>query len=507
MMQPMFEKRKVEIDKDLLFKYKNLERDDLFFKDYYAPKVFCKLLQKKVSAVTIFSPLKVEMPNGSVEWAVSNVIEMGDPGQAKTILEVENLKYMQGTLSKLISVENSTMRGLIGAAIRNVQTGRWMVKVGDIPKRNGEYVVLDGFGMLAQEDCAQLRGIQEEKKFQINKAGSIEKECAVRMKCIANLVNPVSEYTTKHKATYDVSATTSDRRNKFSGADRRRFHHVLVVGDDDVLAKDIDMHLHKSYNPEKDKELIQYWNNLREFAWDLQPDSFIWKEGVDEYSIGKVNHLRTRYSNFLLDYAILSKKGSTCFLTQLPAVAIIHNSITPKMTVEIKKEHVDWLYSLYEEEFRDLGLSLENERRKFQELQADGILLSCPKKTIEYLALIWKCGSKSSVEESGKVSRRTLYRTFDAIISYQMITLQLKNGKEIEDPEEFHYSFNTGSGEIENKNKKNKTPISLIPDNVLPPINKRDGTLTPFGKILIQKAYHMHFSKLDKIKIKGVYQQ
>ena len=111
----------------------------------------------------------------------------------------------------------------------------------------------------------------------INKAGNIKKDCYLRFIALTNLKNYVKDYSTKHKASFDITATTFDRSGKFSGADRRRFSHILIFGDEDTKAKNIDEHLWNNYKPNVESDLIKYWNNLREFSWNLKEDDFIWE--------------------------------------------------------------------------------------------------------------------------------------------------------------------------------------------------------------------------------------
>ena len=470
-----FEEKDIHIDYDLLKKFDGIERDDVFFSKLFAPKTYKRNLAKKVYALILLSPYKIKLPNGSIEFGIPNDIEAGDPGQNKTGLAMEVLKYCKEGNSKLVSVENATNRGLIGAVVRNQSTGHWMIKMGQIPLCHKELCFLDGFGKLKQEDYAQLRNIMEEKHFQINKAGAAKKECAVRLIAISNLIDRVSNYLTKHKASYDISATTGDIANKFSGADRRRYEHVLIVADEDIDANEVDQHLYKKYDSKNENELVDYWNNLREFAWDLSEDKFVWEDGLNEYAQEKVNKLREKYKEFSLEYGMLSKSAMKMCLIQLPAVAILHNSFDAKYKIMVRKAHVDWLMNLYEEEFRDLGLDTEQGEREYFETHASIILKHASEDVINILALLFKYRSQSAIEKEGIMSRMTIFRKLNEIVNY---------GVKYEGDKEstfYHYSPNKGSLRMNYSGTYEET-------SELPPVCKRDGTITKFGKTLIKQA-------------------
>lgn len=488
-----FEEKKAKVDFELVHKFKNIKKDNEFFKTKFIPKVWGKVLAKKIYAITLLSPFKVKFPNGIEEYAVMNSMEAGDPGQSKTILFSESLEYCKDiTNAKLISVENSTNRGLIGAAVKNPNTGQWMIKIGQLTLCNQGFVGLDGYGKLSQDDFAQMRGIQEEHQFQINKAGNIKKECAVRMIAMSNLINSVNAYFTKHRASFDISATTSDRGGKFSGADRRRYHHILIAGDEDTKAKEIDIHLYSKEKIDKD-ELWKYWDNLREFSWHLKPKDIIWNKGVISKVIKELDILRRKYSDFVLDYGILSKGGMKMFLIQLPAIAIFHNSINKENKVEIKEEHVDWLLNLYEEEFVELGLDSEILRIKYYEKEAKEIVKHASPNLRTILIALRRYGTQSAIEKAGIMNRSTIWREFNKIISYES-TNWLNNKVTI------NYCPNQGSGNISEEYGKT---ILTSSDGNLEPVMKNDGTISQFGKALIQTCCkiqdkQMGFSKLDK---------
>ncbi len=484
-----FEEKKAKIDFKLIHKFKDIEKDDDFFKTKFIPRVWGKVLAKKIYAITLLGPFKVKLPNGVEEYGVINCMESGDPGQSKTVLFAEALEYCKEiTNSKLISVENSTNRGLIGAAVKNPATGQWMIKIGQLTLCNQGFVGLDGFGKLSQDDFSQMRGIQEEHKFQINKAGSIQKECAVRMIAMSNLINTVKTYFTKHRASFDIAATTSDRGGKFSGADRRRYHHILIAGDKDTKAKEIDKHL---FGKEKDneEELKAYWDNLREYAWHLKPEDIEWDSKVVPKALIELESLRKEYFNFVLDYGILSKGGMKMFLIQLPAIAILHNSINDKNKVKVKEEHVEWLLKLYNEEFNELGLDLENQRSNYHQIAARDLIKNLDDKAREILIALKIYGSQRSIERAGVMNRTTIWRAFNKITSYDSTDW---SGSKIR----INYSPSLGSGSLSGFNNN-----QLIPDKDLDSVMKRDGTITNFGRVLIDEceyiSRHGGFKSLD----------
>lgn len=486
-----FEEREAKVDKELLFKFKDEEKDDDFFKEKFCPKVYGNILAKKIHAIALFSPNRVKLKDGGIMFTNQNVIIAGDPGQSKTQLFVETLNYCKELRNaKLISVENSTQRGLIGGVVKNVATGQYMIKVGQILLCNEGYIGLDGIGKFTQEDNAQMRGLQEERMVQINKMGGIKKEVVVRNVNIANLTNYVRTYYSKHQASFDIAATTQEKSGKFSGADRRRFSHIKIMADEDISHYDIDLHFIR-YNPAAEKELIAYWNNLREFAWSRKPDDFIWEEGVFEDAIEKVNSLKEKYKAFSLDYGILSKGGIKHFISQLPATAILHNSIKVEGNdvgkVIITKNHINWLYELYLQEFRDLGLDLENDKELLLEEHAKKILEQASAKFLEVIKLIFRYGSQTAAEKAGYVSRMTIWRTFNEVIPYTILetTGIDAHGNESCEAREFYYCPNQGSGKA--RMGAGNRWIFEEPDGFIPSLFKQDGTLTYFGRIMFRK--------------------
>jgi hypothetical protein len=503
-----FENIEISINYDLFNKFniknekgesKPTPRDDSFFVNHFTPKQYSKLLQKKITAIDLISPYKIILPNGAEEYGVLNIIEVGDPGQNKTIGQKEVLKYCRNTQSKFLSTENATIRGLIGAAVKNPNTGQWMVKTGEIPLAHKCKVVLDGYGKLNEYDFTQLRGIQEEHEYQIIKAGHVVRHCAIRLTCLGNLIHPVENYPTKHKASFDLASTTFDREHKFSGADRRRYHHITVTGNNDTFARDIDTHLFFNYTPEAEEGLIEYWDNLRCFAWNLKPNEFIWEDDIITKSKEKIELLRERYSSFTLDYGILSKAGMKMFMVQLPAVAILHTSINEDHKVVIKSEHVEWLYNVYVEELSDLGLEQENFEKAFYETHAKLILESeeCDNKHVEILAWVHKYGNQTAVENSGKISRMGIWKQFRKVIPYKY------KDPETEEEKECFYSFLYGSGDAELKEKKDQYGEVIKewyeftePDGEIPQICKKNGTITQFGQIICKLAFQKKFTLL-----------
>ncbi len=475
-----FEEKKIDINYDILNNYEGIEKNDSFFQNYFCPSVYGKVLTKKVHALNLLSPFKIRLPNGEVSYGVINCLEAGDPGQAKTVLAKKVLEYCQGTNASLQSIENSTNRGLLASAIKSPTTGQWMIKMGEIPKRNSSLVYLDGIGKMDQMDFAQLRGIQEEHILQVHKAASVKKECAVRFYAMGNLVNKVDTYFSKHQASYDLAVSTGDKTNKFSGADRRRYHHVLIISNKDTLPSDINKHTYSTYKNVVEKDIIPYWNNLRVLAWSLKEDDFIWEEKIEDYIREIIEEINKKYEEFSLEYGILSKAAIKMFSVQLSSVALLHNSLNEeKNKVIIKKEHVDWLKELYEEEFHELGLDIEIQKEKEMLTEATEIINNTPVEILKILALLAKYRNKDIIEKKENISRQTIWRKMNEPIFY---TIKNPDGSK----KDLCYIYNRGT--VIKKTDPTKNYQTYYEDDLLgwEPINKRDGTLTKFGEILVK---------------------
>jgi len=482
--------REIKIDKELLYKYKDIEKNDDFFNKHFTPKIVGRVLNKKISSIFTISPHRAIFPNGNVNYTTLRILDLGDPGQSKTVQALDNVKYFEGTNVSVVSVENATQRGILGKAVKNNATNQWVIRPGEILKRNGTAIFLDGYGKFNQIDYAQMRGVEEENILEITKAGGIKTECVLHIYAMGNVLRPVEEYSNKHKATFDLAATTSDSANKFSGADRRRFDHVTVIADKDI--SHIEINKHKiNHSFENEQQDIKYWNNLREFSWSRKPTDFIWEKGVIQEIEKHINTLIEKYRNFSLDYGILSKKGLDIFLKQLPAVALLHNSIEDGKII-INNTHVEWLAKLYIEELNELGLNAENEQSDFYIGHAKKILENCSVDAIEVLELIKRYGSQAEIERQKIMGRNVTWRRLKEVITY---SIKYKNedeeSKDKEIIETCYYSFIRGSLKM-----PSGMPISsydildkiLIEDFILDPLNRRDGSFTKFGKILLQLA-------------------
>ena len=476
-----FVEHKAKIDFSKIHEFDDVPKDDSFFENNFVPEIYGRIIDKKVHALGLISPLKVKLPSGKNIWGCQNIMVAGDPGQSKTALFNGTLEYCKNIYNaKLIAVENSTNRGLIGAVVKNPNTNQYMIKMGQWTLCSGGWVGLDGFGKLSQNDYAEARGLQEERAFQINKAGHVKKECPIRNVSIANLTNNVRDYATKHQASYDISATTSDFKGKFSGADRRRYAHILIQADSDISSEQIDNHL-ANFNQNDSDKIKAFWSNLREFAWNCPENNFVWEEGVVAYTTKKLSELRSKYPGFTLEYGVLSKGGLWQFLGQLPSVAIIHGSINKSNQVEIRNVHVDWLFDLYCREFIELGLESENSRAEFHNIHANLILAGASTELKDILALLHEYGSQTAIEKSGKMARKTIWRKMNEVISYS-VTYEGE-----ERASSLFYCSNEGSGSAEILNNGGIRFIDS--DGELPSVMKKDGTFTPFGKILTRKAY------------------
>ncbi|MFA5174560.1 MAG: AAA family ATPase [Candidatus Pacearchaeota archaeon] len=490
-----FEVKKEDVNYNLIKKFEGIPRDKKFFAEYFAPRIYDRTLTKKIYAVNLISPLKIRLPNKEVDYAIINCMDIGDAGQSKTQLGKEVLKYAKGTNSKFITVENATNRGLLGSVVKNQTNDSWTVKVGEIPKASNGLVVLDGYSKLNPEDMTQLRGILEERELQILKAGGLKKECPVRVIMLGNIVKDVEQYQTKHQASFDMGATESDFTNKFSGPDRRRIHHVLVIADSDTDVDKIETHISQQYNPTKLKEIEEYWSNLRAFAWSRKVDDFIWEEGIIDYIREKMKEIRKRYPRFSMKYGVLSKGGLKMFTIQLPAVAILHESFNSENKTLINKSHVDWLYNLYLEELNDLGLETENALNDIHKVHAVAIGRVCPQEIKEILLLLHKFGgNQTAVEKSKTTNRMRINRALNQVIEYEL--------KHIRGTKKHWYKLNEGSGE---QVEFSKGKIQFIPDMDLPPMTKKGtGGFTEFGRLLVGEILKLKRDELLKDRIIGI---
>lgn len=468
-------KKKYETDFDLAKSMNGIKRDDDFFGKYFAPEIVGRSLNKKIMAITLCNPLlKLKMPNGLEILSNIRIVDAGDPGQAKTKSSNKMIcEYCKDTNVQIIAVENSTARGLL---IKNIsKAGRWHAVLGAIPKMNGQIAILDGFGKMSQDDLAQYRGIEEEGILQCHKAGgSVKTEVLLHSIKLANLKNYIKEYSSKHQASFDISATTSDISRKFDGADRRRQDHFVICGDDDTNAREIAQHKFKSKR--ENFEHIKFWNNMRRIAWSRKAEDFVFEDDVIDYVLEIIGNFGERYKSFSLDYGILSKAGADIFLKQLPGVALLHGSIDNNGIVTIKKEHAEWLKEVYEQEFLDLGLECDLERDEYLTKHAKAILANCGEEKLKILGWHAKHGTLTAIENKKISSRPTMLARLRELVRYSIAD---QDGLE----NNFVYSFQDGSGhEIASGYK-----TEFVHDFEIEKWIKKDGSLTPFGKIIMRE--------------------
>jgi len=179
-----------------------------------------------------------------------------------------------------------------------------------------------------------------------------------------------------------------------------------------------------------------------------------------------------------MDYGILSKKGLEIFLIQLPAVALIHGSINGDKVV-IKENHVKWLYDLYVEELNELGLNQENEQNESLLEHAKRIILNADKEAIEILQYINQYGSQAEIERKKIMGRNKMWRTLKHPIPYSI------NYVGEDKITQCYYSFIDGSVKKDVKNSSNPT---YEQDFLLDSLNRKDGSFTSFGRILLKLA-------------------
>lgn len=464
-------------------------RDDVFFKDYYAPTVHGAILRKKILALAIASPIETRFPDGTINNSFVRALFAGDPGEAKTVLSKRGfIDYSEGR-SVFLSVENATTKGLIVRTSKG-SNGRWKASMGEMPKYHGGGCVLDGYGRMNQEQQAELRGIKEEGIAQSIKAsGNIKMPCKLHTISLGNLKKRVEEYPTKHQASFNIAINHQDVDGKYAGAERRRDDFVVIISSTDLETTDVQRSV-LIKDKTKDFDDIKFWNNLNAFAWSRKPESVEWEEGIEEQCLCKLKDLNETYKNFESDYGVLGKGGSQIFMKLLPGVAILNGSIRDE-TVVVKKEHADWLYNLYIEMFNDLGLNNEQEQQEYFDAHAEMIYALSNKEQKEVLHLLTQYGSQSAIEKTSKMSRKTIYNRLRPVVSYSL-WFELDNGQK--EQKNYLYSFHDGSVRQVN----NAYSVNYENTNELEPLMKNDGSFTLFGKRLLKKAKN-GFSKLPKI--------
>jgi hypothetical protein len=489
-------KKNFDVDMKLLRKYKEISKDKDFFAKYVAPDITDKYFEKRRYVLAVCSPHEIILPNKEKIYTNQRITIIGDQGEAKTTIGKKIfMLYTEDTNnSSFLYAENSTTRGLI---VKNVQrAGKWQANLGEIPKRNKGGVILDGWSKLNQEDNMQLRSISEECKVESNKAGGhISAEACVHLIKLGNLKNPVHFYPTKHDASFDVSATTLDVSRRFEGADRRREDCILVVSQYDTNPDDIAKNLYLNDKTVENFDEAKYWKNKCGFAWSRKPEDIILGKEIIEYAIEKVSKLRNKYPGFGLEYGILGKGGEKIFIKTLPAVSILFGDvISDNGKVGVTEKHCDWLFNVFDEELTDLGLGQQIEQIEFYNAHAIKIIENADVIQLDILKKLFMHRSQSEIERKKLgYTRKTMYNHLKDVLKYEM---DYEDGKQ-----DCYYSFIEGSGEgYEQGFQENSYYVIGKPDDLLPPLSKRDGSFTQFGQILLRLAGAKVKSNIPKLK-------
>jgi hypothetical protein len=466
-------KRDVKYNTKTIKKLNGIDRDDAFYEKYYCPSVYGKNLSKKVHSIVLCQPHKIKMPNDEIIFSAISVLEAGDPGCGKTFLAKEGFgKY---TNAPLESATNTSKAGLT-IGLERGKSGGYIPKIGILPRQHLSGMILDEYSKLSPEDISELRDIKEEGILNVNKCGvKIKKETYVNLICLGNLKNDVNYYNTKHKASYDLSVSKTEKAEKFNGADRRRERHVIITGNDDLSTQAVSRLL---LMQKKDTSFDDYdfWSNVNKFAWNCTPEQIKWEDNIAEEILKAVNELNKIFGKYELEYSCLGKPASTAFTRQLPAIAILHGSLESE-NVMINKSHVKWLLDLYKEEYTEMGLYSEKEQTDFLNTHAEKIITHSPPEILEVLKLISIHGSSSAIEREGIMTRKTIYRRFQKVINYNVL--------ENEDEHESVYAYSYLDGSV--KQTTFNEQVNYESDGLIPSLSKPDGTHTGFGNLILRK--------------------
>jgi len=444
------------------------KRDDKFFDVYFAPAIYKRTLSKKIDALLLCQPHRILLPNGEEDISAGSNITLGDQGLAKT--KLSEYGYSKYTETPIVSAGLGSRAGLVGGATPG-KSGKYILSVGRIPKQHMRGITIDEAGKQTQEEIAGVRTIESDGKLVMSFCGiAVDIDCLVNKNIVGNTKFNVSKYPTKHRASYDLAIGENDQSKKFSGADRRRKNHVVVVANSDMKTADVANRIMSKKTG--DFNDFEFWNNLNQFAWSRKPEHIKWKVETSDI-IKDVLKLNSEYEDFELEYGVLGKGGIKVFTRQLPAVAILHGSIDGELVI-VKKEHVTWLRELYDDEFDELGLKQEKKEKEIHMKHCEKIIENCTPDILNILKLISKYGSQSAVEKSGEMTRMTMYRHLKAPVEY---SVKIKKTGEVIKK---YYSFTDGSVVPLN------TEYQYSSNNKIPAFSKKDGTISFFGMLILE---------------------
>lgn len=276
------------------------------------------------------------LPKGRVDLLV-----IGDTrcGKSETFMGLLN-HYRCG---EIITGENTSKAGILGGA---QQIGsRWMTTWGKLPMNDRRLLIVDEISGMAVEDIGALSGVRSSGVAEINKIQS-EKMWARTRGIWAG--NPRS---TKNIAAYDTGIQAA---KELIGRpeDLARFDLCVCLMSGEVSLAEINARERPVVEHKYTSELC---NLLVTWAWSRRAEQIEWDPDAEALCLKLATEMSTRYSSVIPLVEGAEQRIKLARLAVACAVRLF--STLDGDTVLIKPEHVSFVHSFLEKQYRGPGLN------------------------------------------------------------------------------------------------------------------------------------------------------
>ncbi|MFH1787083.1 MAG: minichromosome maintenance protein MCM [archaeon] len=164
----------IELTKQDIDRIKELATDvDIYNKliDSIAPSIYGYREVKEAILLQLFGGVQKKQPDGTRIRGDIHILLVGDPGVGKS----QMMRYVADLAPKgrYVSGKGASAAGLTATAVRDEQTGGWMLEAGALVLANNGSVCIDEFEKMGKEDRGAIHEALEQQRVSIAKAGIV----------------------------------------------------------------------------------------------------------------------------------------------------------------------------------------------------------------------------------------------------------------------------------------------------------------------------------------------
>ncbi len=283
------------------------------------------------------SPLSYDFDNNRLRKGWLELLVIGDTRTGKGFV-TEGLVRHFG-LGEVISSENMTMAGLVGAVQK--LGDRWTLVWGKLPLSDRRLIVLDECGSLSYNDIARMSRIRSEGIAEITKVVTEKTTSRTRLIWLANPRPPQGIHAARVIADYNYGI---EAVSGLIGApeDVARFDLALVVAKDEVSSKDINQRRKKTkidnpYSAELCHQLVLW-------VWSRKPEHIVFKVDIVEQIMRAALSLGKQFSSRV---CLIQSEDVRFKLVRIATAAAARTFSTDDKgeKVIVTKEHVTFAYN------------------------------------------------------------------------------------------------------------------------------------------------------------------